>query len=206
MWRRVAGGLLPEQQDQLLARILPLVQKKPAELFELLRAGSALESASPALKTDFGTLLLRMISGRPTPANEQACLALARLCARLPLSAGGEHVLPARIVNEWFEKLFRLDWDVKARPVLIQCAALALRFTADPARDLPLEAREYAVGELKKRGATAAQTAAILDYLPPDTRYRSQLFGEELPAGLRLIETAESTDPELSVNHEGISN
>ncbi|MFN8392861.1 MAG: Hsp70 family protein [Bdellovibrionota bacterium] len=186
MWRRVAAGLLPAQHEELLTRALPLIAKKPPELAELLRLVSSLEYASPTRKAEVGNILLRLVSGRPTPTNEQAAIALARLAARVPLHADKNQVVPPRLVVEWYQKLTKLMWDDKARPAFIQFVAVALRYTADVARDLPLEIREEAAAKLRTMKAPPDQISLLINYHEPDSSYLSQLFGEEMPSGLRL--------------------
>jgi len=188
LWRRVAGGLNLERQEQILMpEMLRLATGKnvPAELVRL--AGS-LERIGVDQKIELVDLFLA--TARALAAENQHCVpylsALGLLLNRAPLYAGPETVIPSSHVERVFEALSDFKW---SEPDLGEIQALflrAARVVDDSSLDLPKSLRQQIAGKLEKWGVPPARLARIRGFVPIAVTDRVSLFGESLPPGLVL--------------------
>jgi hypothetical protein len=95
------------------------------------------------------------------------------------------HVVPPGVVERWLDHLLREKWDEVSSAA--RTAAQLARVTGDRTRDVAPEARRAVERQLVKVGAPDEWLRGVREFVPIVETERAQLFGEDLPVGLRLI-------------------
>ncbi|MCE9580426.1 MAG: hsp70 family protein [Deltaproteobacteria bacterium] len=201
VWRRIAGGLIKTQQDQIYDRLAALLlpnakqQKKLAdvkaskqELAEMWRVVASLERLSLPFKLKLGDELMRRMDTRKGREDSVLLWALGRVGGRVPLYGPLDAVVPASKVAEWLRTLAAWDWpepDKAAFPL----AQLARR-TGDRARDID-DAQRQTIAALV-RALPGGDRAAVLveQVVALEAREERVALGDTLPSGLRLVADA----------------
>jgi molecular chaperone DnaK (HSP70) len=180
LWRRVAGGLDRERQQQLIAAEFPKLRTKnpPAELIRL--AGS-LERIDPATKGELIQLFLEKVATASYAAPYFVSLGL--LLNRTPLYTGPEAVVSPDLVAKAFESLRDLDWKT---PELAELFLRAARVTDNRSLDLPKPLRKEIVKKLEDAGVPAFKVVRVEQFIPIERAEQAGLYGESLPPGLLL--------------------
>ncbi len=197
-WRRIAGGLIKTQQDQIYDRLsqllLPsakqakkLADVKPSrqELAEMWRAVASLERAPVAYKIKLGDEVIRRMETRKGREDGVHLWALSRIGARVPLYGPLNLVVPTSTVRGWIQTALAWDWpepDKAAFPL----AQLGRR-TGDRTRDLDDATRAKLAAAV--RALPGGERAAILveQVVELEAREERVALGDTLPAGLRLV-------------------
>jgi hypothetical protein len=193
-WRRIAGGL--DEKTQLAIRDLfdPFIAPGEAKLarpkglkvpecFELLELCSWLERVPPARKVELGRWVLERTW---TDRDPRLWTLLARLGARVPVYASAHHVIAPRTAESWLDHLLRERW--AEVPTAARAAASLARVSADRTRDLGESVRHRVARALEGVAAPPAWVRQVMEHVPVEEAERAELFGEELPVGLRLVE------------------
>jgi molecular chaperone DnaK (HSP70) len=188
-WGRMAGGLNRNQQtdiyQRLSASLLPRGIKKPQRinpslLREMWRCAASLELLPLGTKTELGEALVKRVKAGDFKESELWCL--GRLGARKLFYGPINLVIPPATVSRWVEALRG-----------IQAAGDALagmaRRTEDPTRDLPPATRDAVRSKLQTL-PHSGRLLAVLDGEEEDDGTLGRIFGEELPSGLVLVESA----------------
>ncbi len=204
VWRRIAGGLVATQQDQIYDRLAALLlpnpkqQKKLAELKaskqelgEMWRTVAALERIQLAYKLKLGDELMRRMDTRKGREDGVHLWALSRLAARVPLYGPLNTVVPASKAAAWLEQLLAWDWPEPDR-LGFPLAQIARR-TGDRSRDLEDGVRTRVAAYV--RALPGGERAAVLveQVVALEAREERVALGDTLPAGLRLV--ADAADP-----------
>jgi hypothetical protein len=186
---RIAGGLNRNQQGDIFQRVSPTLlpkQKKPQRINpslyrEMWRTASSLELLPQQTKLQLGDALLDKV--KRGEMLEAAVWCLSRLGARKLFSGPINLVVSPPIAAKWVESMLRLSHS----PALLESVVQMARITGDTARDLP-----PSVIESVRRACEASPRAAdLLRQLSGDVddlAVSSRVFGEDLPAGLVLVE------------------
>ena len=189
-WGRVAGGLNRNQQADVYQRLsgflLPRGNKKPQRinaslLREMWRTASSLELLPLGTKTELGDTLVKRVKTGDCKESELWCL--SRLGARKLFYGPINLVVPPTTVTRWAEAVMSL-------PNAGDALAGMARRTEDPTRDLPLATRENIKRKVQAM-AHADRMLAVLEGEEEDDTTLGRIFGEELPSGLVLAETAD---------------
>ena len=190
-WGRVAGGLNRNQQADVYQRLsgalLPRGSKKPQRinaslLREMWRTASSLELLPLGTKTELGDALVKRVKAGDFKESELWCL--SRLGARKLFYGPINLVVPPSTATRWAEAILNL-------PHAGDALSAIGRRTEDPTRDLPLATRESI--KRKVQGLTHAdRMLAVLEGEEEDDTTLGRIFGEELPSGLVLAESAPS--------------
>lgn len=195
LWRRAAGGLPADVQDQLLAELGPWLQAKGGKARgrlaativgshdDMLRLAASLERLPAARKVEIGDGLLDSL--RATSAKGPGWWALGRLGARQPLYGSAHQVVPPEAAGRWLEALLALDWKT-VEPAAFAATQIA-RLTGDRTRDLPEDLRQRVLARLTAIRADAAWIEQMTTVAGLDKADERRVFGESLPAGLRLV-------------------
>jgi hypothetical protein len=94
-------------------------------------------------------------------------------------------VVSTRAAERWLDHLLREKWsEVATAP---RAAMLMARATGDRARDVPGALRERTAKALEAVNVDSDWIRAVREVVPVEDRERAEFFGEELPAGLRLV-------------------
>jgi hypothetical protein len=188
-WGRVAGGLNRNQQadvyQRLSAFLLPRGNKKPQRvnaslLREMWRTASSLELLPLGTKTELGDTLVKRIKTGDFKESELWCL--SRLGARKLFYGPINLVVPTGTATRWAEAILNL-------PHAGDALAAIGRRTDDPTRDLPIATRDNIKRKLQG-AAHADRLLAVFEGDAEDDTTLGRIFGEELPSGLVLAESA----------------
>jgi molecular chaperone DnaK (HSP70) len=191
LWRRVAGGLNANQQNELFHRhkvALGVGGKKLSGRLntQVEREGwrllASLEHLPSQVRVALGKELL--IKVKEQPANQSFLWSLGRLGARIPLYGPLNCVIPAEFAAQWMRSLLRLaELTPDVASAVVQLGAR----TNDPHRDVDADARWDAMVRLNEAGLTGALIESLREYVPPGRSDAVRIFGESLPEGLRLV-------------------
>jgi DNA-K related protein/Hsp70 protein len=200
--RRLSGGLTAGRQKQLAASILPAIRQRARqvqtgrgraapyasgshEAAEIWRMLGSFELLDQAVRTELGDLAADWLQRAAFEQIRPALIwALGRFGSRVPLYGPLNLVLPADIVEKWIDAL--LAGDV-ARDSHIQLALAQLaQKTNDRYRDIREPARMRLLQFLKEKQISPHFIASVEcgGTLMRDSA--TQVFGDALPAGLRL--------------------
>lgn len=193
-WRRVAGGLSAEAQEQIFntfaARLRAYGQEDPPsdpkllaardqEIDEVVRLSASLERLPEARRAELGGLYLQR--AERWGARGPLLWAVGRLGARVLFYGSGHEVVRRSIVERWLRRLLALDWK-NADGALLAASQLARR-TGDRDTDLDEALRLETLSRLETGGASAALLTLVREIVPAEAKIQSQVFGENLPTG-----------------------
>ncbi len=187
---RIAGGLNRNQQGDIFQRLSAILlpkQKKqvrmnPSLLREMWRTAASLELLPQQTKAQLGDGLLGMV--KRGEMLEVAVWCLSRLGARKLFSGPINLVVSAAVAAKWVEAMLRLPHT----PALLDAVVHMARLTGDSARDLA----PSTLDAVRRACETSPRAADLLRQLSgegDDLAASSRVFGEDLPAGLVLVET-----------------
>ncbi|MDR6382839.1 Hsp70 family protein [Paraburkholderia caribensis] len=194
LWRRAAGGLSEDAQLQLLDAMEFLqaasIKKQklpfdPAKVgyADMIRVQASLERISVERKIALAQQLLERL--RKPSENHPTWWAIGRIGARLPFYGSAHGVVPPEVALNWLEAVLALDWK-KVEPAAFAAVQLS-RMTGDRSRDLPDAARETVIRRLETLGAAPTWIQMVRETVALDEADTGRVFGESLPAGLKLI-------------------
>ena len=104
----------------------------------------------------------------------------------MPLYTSADTVVPASVVEEYFREVEALDWREPGLRPLAGVFSAACRRTNERLLDIHDAQRARVVEKLEQAGAKEEQIRNVQEYREVSAAERSELFGEQLPAGLRL--------------------
>ncbi len=195
LWRRAAGGLDTEAQEQVLAAMRWLEEAASAKHHKLpfdpsklghadmVRLYASLEQIDAASKIDIGGQLLERLQ-KPAE-NHQSWWAVGRIGARLPFYGSAHGVVPPDVAAQWLDAILALDWK-KVEPAMFAAAQIA-RMTGDRSRDIAPELRETVLKRLESANAPHTWIEMVREIVELDNADTGRVFGEALPAGLKLM-------------------
>ncbi len=191
-WRRIAPGATEALQvairDLLDPHIAPAeagLRKpkafKPLPVAQLLELASWLERVPHDRRRQLGAW---MVDRTYTDRDPQLWDALGRIGARVPIYASAHQALPARAAEQWLDHLLRERWgEISTAP---RAAFFLARATGDRARDVAEARRAEVARRLEQVSARPDWIHAVREVVEVADAERAELFGEELPVGLRL--------------------
>jgi hypothetical protein len=122
------------------------------------------------------------------PKDKSYLWAIGRLGARIPFFGPLNCVIQAETAAAWIETLLKL-------PVLTPDAVSAIAQlgakTDDPVRDIAEAYREDILSQLEHSGHADHLLRSLREFMPPARIDAAKVFGESLPAGLRLLTAPE---------------
>jgi hypothetical protein len=89
------------------------------------------------------------------------------------------------VATRWLDAIFAQDWK-KLEPAVFAAVQIA-RMTGDRSRDLQEPVREAVVRRLEAANAPPAWIDMVREVVTLDNADTGRVFGESLPAGLKLI-------------------
>ncbi len=192
MWRRLCAGLSPGQQRQFSQDLTSLLMPKkgaapklpPQEMLEIWMLVANLEHLQTNDKARWAERLLKDLS--PKKTKPQLLWALSRLAARELLYGPINRVVPPSQVFAWCEALMEQPWR-NPKPVGVTLAQMA-RKTGDSARDLSEDQLRRVQDWLRQFPELADCLPFVSEVVPIASREESTIYGEALPAGLRIHE------------------
>jgi len=194
LWRRAAGGLDETAQLRVLDAMtylqtaaqsrhkLPFDVSKTG-IADMVRLSASLERIPVERKVELGESVLARLQ-KPAE-NHQSWWAVGRIGARQPFYGSAHNVVPPEIASRWLDAILALDWK-KVDPAAFAAVQIA-RMTGDRSRDLPDATREAVIRRLEASNAPRAWIAMVGEVIELDNADEGRVFGESLPAGLKLI-------------------
>ncbi len=195
MWRRLAGGLSAGLQTTLFNRLRPILLPKssgpkPAanEYTEMWRAAAALERLDLKTKEQLGEAALK--GCRRSPTTPHAFFALTRLGARVLLYGPLNAVLHPQVVQRWIDAILPFEPGHQSERIAFSfCLAQLARRSGQRAIDIDEAHQEKVLAALKAQNAPEHWVRLVEEVVELAADEQSQMFGEALPLGLRLIKT-----------------
>ncbi|MEO8700034.1 MAG: molecular chaperone DnaK, partial [Kofleriaceae bacterium] len=198
VWRRIAGGLVKGQQDQIYDRIAQLMlpsqkqQKKLAEtkaskqeLAEMWRVVASLERVPVSHKVKLGDELMRRMDTRKGREDPVHLWALSRVGARVPLYGPLNAVVPPNKVTEWLKSILAWDWPEPDK-IAFPLAQLGRR-TGDRTRDLDDATRTRLADAVRALPGGERAVVLVEQVVALEAREERVALGDTLPAGLKLV-------------------
>ncbi|MGS1023570.1 Hsp70 family protein [Burkholderia glumae] len=195
LWRRAAGGLPAEAQQQVCDALawldeaaaqkhhgLPFAPSKLGQA-DMTRLYASLERLPAERKIAIAEALLERLARGA--GNRQDWWAIGRIGARLPFYGSAHEVVPPAVAARWLDAILALDWK-KIEPAMFAAAQIA-RMTGDRSRDLPDQVRDAVLRRLAAAHAAPSWLAMVREVVTLDSADTGRVFGEALPAGLTLI-------------------
>ncbi|MDD5580673.1 MAG: hsp70 family protein [Methylobacter sp.] len=195
LWRRIAGGLNGQAQEQIFADIAKYInpasarqagmakQIKNRGYDDMVRLAAVLERLPVNKKIQLGEWLLKRLQKASEP--DQTWWAVGRIGARMPFHGSSHNVIPAHIVDKWMRQILLEDW--KKIPQAGFAATLISRMSGDRARDIDEKMRRQVIEKLKLNKAPSSWIDMVEHVKELDEKEEKQVFGEALPPGLKLI-------------------
>jgi hypothetical protein len=189
LWRRVAGGLEQQRQEQILAPELDKIRMQKKISPELILLAGSLERLPIQTKTELADLFIDAASNLARENKHCAPYlgALGHILSRAPLYAGPETVVSPDLVERAYEALRPLNW---AAPDLAEVQSLflrALRVVDSRNFDLPKAVRYRIAIQLENAGVSPQKIGKLKEFTPVGGAERISLHDESLPAGLILM-------------------
>ncbi|MBK8974229.1 MAG: hsp70 family protein [Hahellaceae bacterium] len=194
-WRRLAGGLDGEKQKQIFRKlegyISPAalrsrkVQADPASKSyeDMVRLVASLERLPLDIKSDVaGWLATRLEKPRETPISWWA---LGRLATRVPFHGSAYNVIPRSQVFPWVAQMLKEDW--RKNTAAAFAAVMVARPSEDRDQDIGPELRDTILSSLKSARAPDSWIKLAMESQALTEEASRQLYGEALPAGLKLL-------------------
>ena len=200
--RRIAGGLTAGQQNELASPILALIRQQHKQITtgrgkagkyastnheaaEIWRMLGSLELLDRHTHVELGNIILDFLPRKKfEPIADALIWALGRMASRVPMYGPLNSVLPASIVEPWAERL--IDVADTQLPVTHLALMQMARKTNDRFRDLSDNVCRSIVKELKRTNAAAHLISLIQNVQQLQSEEASAVFGESLPAGLKV--------------------
>jgi molecular chaperone DnaK (HSP70) len=195
-WRRAAGGLDQQQQQQLfdaMARYLdPAVLRNRKLLAELqtrayddmVQLVASLERLPIDTKIQVGNWLLERLEKKGEPLT--SWWALGRIGARVLFHRSAHNVIPPEVAQSWLQRLLKEDW--KKNQQIAFAAVMLSRMSGDRSRDLEPQERDRVIAKLQDARAPALWLELVSEARELNEAETQLIFGEKLPSGLKLID------------------
>lgn len=194
LWRRITGGLDEQAQTQILDEIAYYLQppgkahvkrsgSKKQGYDDMVKLAAALERVSAQRKEEIGGWLVERL--RKPSENSQTWWAVGRIGARVPFHGSAHNVVARSVAEEWLKQLLTLDWK-KIEPASFAATLLA-RVSGDRERDLDQTLRDEVQRRLENIKAPASWIHMVQEIVELDENDERRMFGEALPAGLKLL-------------------
>ncbi|MCA9107075.1 MAG: hsp70 family protein [Planctomycetales bacterium] len=201
LWRRIAGGLSPGQQQSLAQPLLTQLRQfhrqattgkgqgssfdfgshEAAEIWRLL---GSLERLPVQQKLELGKWLLELRDRRKVQATRAGMLwAVGRLGARVPLYGLLNHVVPRDEVERWIRQL--IESPAQDPADLLAVMQLARRCD-DRFRDISDATRTAALDWLRQNSAGETLLKLVSEGGELASEQTAQVLGDSLPIGLTV--------------------
>jgi hypothetical protein len=153
------------------------------------RAAASLERLDAKTKEHLGAAVLRQCNKSPTPV--YAFWALTRLGARVQLYGPLNTVVHPQVVEGWVDELLRFEPESENEGNgLLFCLAQLARQSGLRAVDVTESTRERVLHFLQTSPCPDAWMRMVQEVIHSQGEEQARLFGESLPIGLRLAQSA----------------
>ena len=195
-WRRAAGGLDGEQQARIykdIARYINPAALRNRKLIadlklksyeDMVRLIAVLEHLPTDKKTEVGQWLLKRLE-KPSETRT-SWWALGRVGARVPFHGSAHNTVPSETIHRWLPAILATDWKQNQHAAF--CAVMLSRKCGDRTRDIDDVHRQAIVDKLKASKLPARWINMVTAVTQLDAVETQRVFGEALPAGLKVID------------------
>jgi hypothetical protein len=160
------------------------------ELTEMWRAAASLERIDVKQKEQLGSVLVKQC--RRSPAPPFAFFALTRLGARVLLYGPLNAVVHPQVVQEWIVVLLPFEPGHQSeRLAWAFCLAQLARKSGQRVHDIDDGHRQSVLTILKRQSIPTHWVQMVEELTELAADEESQMFGEALPIGLRLVRPEE---------------
>jgi hypothetical protein len=199
MWRRVSGGLNAPLQATLYNRLRPaLVPSKgkaapkppPNELAEMWRAAASLERLDVKQKEMLGQALLKPLKRSPVPT--YGFFALTRLGARVLIYGPLNAVVHPQVAQTWLDSILSFEPGHESeRLAWAFCLTQLARRSGQRALDVDDSHRQRVLTALQSQRVPEHWARMVEEVAELEGEEQSQMLGDSLPIGLRLVASKE---------------
>lgn len=197
MWRRAGAGLTGALQQALFDRLRPVLapgkgkgapRPNPNELAEMWRTAASLEKLDVKLKEALGQSLLKSLRRSPTPT--YGFWSMTRIGARVLLYGPLNAVVHPDVVAPWVEAMLSFTPGHAGETTSYAfCLAQMARRSGQRALDLDEQLCRRVAERLRPLPIPKDWIRMVEEVVAREAEERSQVFGESLPIGLRLVES-----------------
>jgi hypothetical protein len=184
----LASKILPTVRNlalQLDGKRIKGVAIKAEESPETWRLLGSLERLPISEKVYLGNLLVKLLDKKSfTKFQGSIVWALGRLGQRKPTYGNLNTIVGQDQIAPWVAKLIQCEPDLAAARHL--AVAQIGHLVGDRFRDIEKRQRDEIIHWLEKTGASAELKTLVLEGGQFDSASQQQIFGDSLPAGLRL--------------------
>ncbi|MBM7035886.1 hsp70 family protein [Vibrio ulleungensis] len=196
LWRRVAGGLNQEQQEQLLTQLAPFLhpgavsskqgrERAHQHGYEsMVRLAASLEQ----LEAEDKLLLGNWFFKRATQQKDHVAThwwAVARIGTRFSMQQSQQKLLPKSTVEAWLTSLLALSWD-KSDGIAF-CASMLAANVADRELVVSDSLQQQVIARLQQVKAPASWISMVANVQQLDSESQAKALGDTLPSGLKLV-------------------
>ena len=183
LWRRVAGGLARQRQEQILAPELEKIRTRQRVLPELIRLAGSLERLPNETKTELANLFID--TAKDLAREKKHCApylaALGHILNRAPLYAGPETVVSPDLVERAYETFRPFDWGAPELAEMPTLFLRAARVVGNRSFDLPKALRHRIAAKLENVGVAPQKTGKLKEFVPLGGSERITLHDERCP-------------------------
>ena len=160
------------------------------ELAEMWRAAASLERLDVKQKEQLGQALLKPLRRSPVPT--YGFWALTRLGARVLLYGPLNAVVHPQVVESWLDAFWAFEPGHESERIAWAfCLAQLARRSGQRALDVDDSHRQSVLTVLRSLSVPAHWVRMVEEVAELEGEEQSQMFGESLPIGLRLVQTPE---------------
>jgi molecular chaperone DnaK (HSP70) len=191
LWRRVAGGLDRQRQEQILVPELNKIRMQRKVAPELIRLAGSLERLPIQTKTELANLFIDAADHLARENKHCAPYfgALGHILSRVPLYAGPETVVSPDLVERAYEAFRVFDWAAAELAEVQTLFLRAARVAGNRNFDLPKTVRDQIATQLEDAGVSPQKTGKLKEFQPMGGAERISFHDEGLPPGLLLTES-----------------
>jgi len=195
LWRRVAGGLNEQAQQQIFEDIAKYIDPESARqpgvakqiktrgYDDMVRLAAVLERLPVDKKSQLGEWLLKRL--QKSSESSQTWWAIGRIGARVPFHGSSHNVIAAAIAEKWLQQIMLEDW--KKTPQAAFAATLIARMSGDRVREIAPHTRQQIIEKMKLSKVPQSWIDMVEHFKELNSAEEKQMFGETLPPGLKLI-------------------
>lgn len=195
LWRRVAGGLTEDAQKKIYKDVVRYInpatarnQKVAKELKtrsyeDIVQLVAVLEHIPVESKIEVGGWLVKRLQKTKEP--DASWWALGRIGSRVPFHGSAHKVVPKDVAGKWIDCLLDQDWNKNRHAAL--AASMIARQSGDRERDLDDSVRLSVIDKLINSKCVVSWINMVEQVAALDAKDQQRVFGESLPAGLRII-------------------
>ena len=194
-WSRAAGGLSAEQQLCIYNTIKIYIdinakssrklssEAKKKSYEDMVKLAATLEHLRADDKVDTALHLLERLES--TGESNTSWWAVGRLASRIPFHGSSHNVIEKEEIEIWLEPLLEINFSNNIQAAF--AVVMMTRMSGDRSRDISEEWRQQVLQKLQTAKVPESWIEMVATVKELDEKETQQVFGEALPAGLKLL-------------------